>query len=762
MKKRIFLHILPLLILAGCVNDNEPLGNDGGISGLVFRTSLYTSGVLGTADKALVDDMNAYLFKDGKFAKAYERLTVDAEGHCEIYVPNKNTHLYFLANASSLFAGDALHPENMTEEEFLNSTYTATAWGDKGAIPFMSAWIDLSVLTTGKPDVTLERGYARLDLNVTGSFLLKAIRVDNMPSGAYLYRGHTATGTPENPDIPDAPGTPGAFEHTFDTPLEGSRSELCYLYEHSGDGIPVTLTAIVEGVETEIRATLPGSIRSNHVYTINVVKGASLNVTVAVSDWKIGDSTTATPDIESRVLVDTERSALASDLRVSATRDTIYIPYYGNDFTLGLAASSEIELTADAGTGITVTPLTDPAIPPVTPPSPTAPVALSSPVTRSLSTGNLFRVEILPRFPNDTGLQYLRLKARNKSLDNYYGDEIVLVQDPSRVMVSGTIEQYFNRSFTSRIPRYADGEIGQITVPADCEVTVDQPWLKVEPTGDGKYRLIGGYRPNDPEAKGDVQEGRFTVKNPNGKELAYTVSRLNLGLPVVLVNGTYWCEFNLRGNSKKYEDQIQIGEVTTADLYAYLKTCSSEDYVRLMGQGYMGSQTNGMSLVYDASGFRFYYAGYTSTVQGAIGNGSATAHCPDGYRVPSADDYKRLNKASGTITFTGDDIPVEYTSWGGPEAKVYRYTRKDVKISDIVPGNFYLQKYEIAGSSPLVIGGLGHQWAVRGYTTEMTLLANISGGINTWYIGAEIGYTANNENKTRHIRCIKTPVTYIY
>lgn len=90
------------------------------------------------------------------------------------------------------------------------------------------------------------------------------------------------------------------------------------------------------------------------------------------------------------------------------------------------------------------------------------------------------------------------------------------------------------------------------------------------------------------------------------------------------------------------------------------------------------------------------------------------------------------------------------------------------------PVNVY-DFYHEADGSHWVMASLGHQWdASEGSVSRMVALfatsgrkgmtwgiegypANSSGGRRSW-----IKYAANNSSKTRTIRCIKTPVRYMY
>ena len=84
--------------------------------------------------------------------------------------------------------------------------------------------------------------------------------------------------------------------------------------------------------------------------------------------------------------------------------------------------------------------------------------------------------------------------------------------------------------------------------------------MKIAPQEEGSnvYRVLAGWKPNDPTANGRVQEARIVIRNKadGSAREAYTVSRRNYGLPVTWLHGVWWCKYNARGNSKSFDDQI--------------------------------------------------------------------------------------------------------------------------------------------------------------------------------------------------------------
>ena len=127
--------------------------------------------------------------------------------------------------------------------------------------------------------------------------------------------------------------------------------------------------------------------------------------------------------------------------------------------------------------------------------------------------------------------------------------------------------------------------------------------------------MLAGWKPNDPEADGRVQEGKLKILSESGETLEeYTIRRRNYGLPVVNVDGTWWCKYNLQGNVKRFEDQISIQDDPAKDvsLYDYLTTCSDEEWLAIWGDSYQGDNPNGLKLRHN--GTSFYYEGFNQNL----------------------------------------------------------------------------------------------------------------------------------------------------
>ena len=225
---------------------------------------------------------------------------------------------------------------------------------------------------------------------------------------------------------------------------------------------------------------------------------------------------------------------------------------------------------------------------------------------------------------------------------------------------------------------------------------------------------------------------------------------------------TYWCRFNLQGNSKSFDDQITVSESETiGDLSAYFASCSDEDFVRLTGSQYKGRYTQRMNLKYDASVPRFYFDSYEALQNPAIiGNGSVSSHCPEGYQLPTSRDFELLLK-SGAINYTLNGAPVNYTTGSGRPAVISAHSRENIAWEGglLATANYIQIAFD---ENNLVLGGLGHQFDSSKSIAAKVLWATISGGHQSWtHTGTTAKAEDHNVNKSRTIRCIKTPPAFI-
>lgn len=764
--KSTLISFVCLLVFASCTAEDKDLSPPASNT-LTLRMAGTEGELHNILDPSSIEDLTVYQFEKGKLAKILPNLFVADGGAVKgMFLPNNpEASLYLLANAGNLPNGTKISL-GISEADFRKLVFTSDPLPAQGAAPILSGYGSVRDLLKGA-DVPMTRSFARLDIEPKDGVGIKSITLGEVAQAVHLF---------EQPSVP----MPGSAKRTqltkkYENPLTQRQDGALYLYEQTGKKIQVEVKADINGVENILTAALPATIKRNHVYSLRVVgMGANIGLVVDEQSWKTGDVIEATPDLTKKVTVDVERSTLPATVMVNANKDTVYIPYWGETFKLALKANTELEVKLngmEAGDPeITVTPA--------------APVTRASAETGAqIIEANVVNVNTRLTAPGSKE-RYVYLEIRNKNLSNYYGDRIVLVIQKNATVFSGRIYELFDGKTACNMTEYADGVLGFVEVPATSTFTATGKWLKVEeqagtPAGSHataqtkRYKIHAGYKPNDPEADGRIQEGSFKVTHTNGKTETYPISRPNNGLPVILVDGKYWAKFNLKGNARSFEDQIQINDPAAQkpDLYEYLKTCSDEEYMRLMGDAYKGWHTEGLKLKYNGEGATpaFTYENYASTPGGpTINSADPTQHCPPGYQIPnSADDYFFLFGNRNT-TFPTPDADTEQRtvfSHGGVSRTAHRYSRLNIAHDGGTIPRLYLNKIEFSKNGQSYSYTLFSSGIQTNNTTmdlNLTLFANTTAtGHLTQAGGKLLTQTNRGVNFTRAIRCVKSPVEFI-
>lgn len=720
---------------------------------IVLRMGMPGSNTPEAVNPEQITDLSGYLFESGILRKRYPSLTVGANGVVEgMIVPvNPDASLYLMANVAKLMGESVFMEEGITtEDDFKQLFVTSDPLPAEGAAFVMTGRHDVSdILSAKRADFVLTRAFARLDVEPAPGVEIEKIVVNQVAKAVYLFEQDPLE-TPVDSDR-------ATLEKIYESPLTEKEEGTFYFYEQTGGMVEVVITARIDGVKNELKAKLPAAIRRNHTYKLRVTKVyADIEVTVEELPWNPGETTDAIPDLTRQIKIDADRSVLSPGVRINSDRDTVFIPHYGSNFRLALEADAELEVRLDGagGGGITVTPN-----------------ASSSPNDDGFGgVRNVFDIVTELTSPGSPR-RYLYLEVRNLNLSEYYGDKIVVAIEKSTTAFEGKITPYFNGA-TCAMDEYADGELGFIEIPSDCGLTCDGNWLKAEEVitdGTRRYKILGGYRPNDPEADGRIQTGTITVEHPDGGVTeTYTVSRPNYGLPVVEIDGKYWCKFNLKGNARSFDDQIQITDAVAqkSDLYDYLKTCTDEQYIALMGDAYKGTNHTGLKLMYTGTGSASYaYRDYSATAAGTLmNNADATKQCPPGYQVPSHDDYDNLLGEKATRFGDGQEEQASYM-WLGKAHTVYRYKRPDVSHDGGTIPVMYFHKLELGDNVPYALFGSGTQTSNTSMNFSELLFATVSTGKPnrlSQICGDLFTMGTRNINYTRTIRCIKSPVEFIY
>lgn len=724
-----------LFLLSGC--QKEKIRQDNAADGS-FRISIISSGMnygITTESETNIHTLDAYHFENGILSKSFNSLQIDEKGVCRLDIKQKNGMLYFLANDANITSRANLTNNVTTLEEFLQLTATADEMTSKSLL--MSGHTELDG-ENASLSVSLKRTVARIDLeSAFQDAEVNSITIRDIALIGLVNEGgnKSVLTNIEKTDLTKDFG---------EQPFKNKKESLYYLPEQTSNGHEVEIMMTANGGWHRLRTTLP-ALKRNTVYTLRVYgNGANLNVEVLTDNWESGDSSAS--GLTLKGLVDKENSQLSEGVTVNERGDTVFVPCWESNFQLTLAAETGAEVSIFGGAeGVTVTPATR---------------------SRELSPVAQINVASRQKMPGSKH-EYVYLDVHK---DQVQTGRVVLVFTPNPIELSGLIQ--FDENGECDFNRYVDGELACLILPEGKTATLrfgeeEAQWMKLTDEGNNTYRLLGGWKPNDPKADGREQAGELIITDKDGSHPeTYTIRRLNWGLPVVNVNGTWWCKYNLRGNVKNFNDQILINSDPAKDssLADYLTSCSDDEFLHILGDQYQAGNPEGLQLTHDDSSF--YYEGYKSQTNN-FGTLSPTVMAPDGYQIPDFDDYRFF---TGSTNFNlGYFNPGAFNNGLGQRLN-FKVVERNATFQGLQYGPVTFYDFEYEGSH-WTICGLGHQWDATSISKMMILLATYGNGGSTWMIegysnsegrGNWFKYTGNNAQKTRTIRCIKTPVEYIY
>ena len=715
---------------------------------------------------AEITSLQAYLVKDGRLK---EIIAPVHAGGGKYYLGTKARTgvLYLAANISGAEGLQGIVEGVTSEEELLDLTVSAGDMTSEGLT--MTASLAMDKVSGKIAEARMLRSVARIDM----SSYEKGVKVISVslrglatsgrifPGGADTAPVHSAMSVLQagEQDAADA-GTADFTKDFSQNPLQNGREVLAYVPEQSGRTVCVEALVSADGGLVRLESRLPGTLSRNHVYNIVVRgNGASLSLDVTDGDWETGDGSSASGTV--RALVDVENSSFPAGVTVNESRDTVTVAHYGAEFTLAILAEPSSQVTVD-GTidGVSI--------------------GMRRNTGDGLTGVAALPVSALRRLPG-TEDGRIHIDVHDGSL---HTGRIVLVFKSHPADVDG--ELAFGQDGRCDFGRYVEGEIARITLPYDMVPGLEFPdgeseWMKIVRSSESpssstsrsdkvSYRLLAGWKPNDIRADGRIQDGVLVFSSADGSiREEYPVSRVNWGLPVVKIGETWWTKYNLRGDSRSFEDQITCGNDPAPHdaLVDMLMTMPEGELLALMGDQYQGGNTDGLPLAHD--GTAFYHEGMRSSGQD-YGLLAPESSAPAGYRLPSYEDFAFF-AASDDYNLGG----VGQRSFVNREGKTVnvKISERDVDFLGHNYGTVAFYDFESDGSH-WVLYGLGHQWNTSsGSIARMQILMATAGeGGRSWlmegYAEADrpgqnwLKYVPQNNTKTRTLRCIKSPVEYIY
>ena len=689
------------------------------------------------ADDAAIGRVTGFRFVQGTLHEILEGES-PSEGLHTFYPTALEGELHFVANApEGLF--DALRPGGSTLAEFLALGAPVGAMVSDRVL--MTGRMELPAESGRAATVRMTRSVARVDLvSEERGVEVRSVSIRPIADRGYLF-------AQEHPAVPADAGETEFRREYGEGEFMNSRRTLLYLCEQPSGGMTAEVVVAFGGGLHRMTAAFPADLVRNRIYVLRVHgAGADASVSVSGGTWEEGASVGTTPAPGG--LIDPAASSLPEGVTLNAAQDSVRVDSRGGEFRLAVRAEAGTEVEIEGLVrGVT---------------------ASVEPAARSFEPVATVAVSAGRRLPGESRA-YLYL---NIVRDSVRLGRIALLFEPNPVQLSGGI--VLDGEGNCDFDRYVDGELGRLTLPegkvARVEFDADEdPWLKLD--GEGRsLRILAGWKPNDPKADGRVQEGRIVISQADGSDVErYAVRRRNWGLPVVEIGGVWWCKYNLRGNVKEFADQIPIGaDPADADALAdYLASCDEGELLRLLGDQYQAGNPEGLPLRHD--GASFYYEGMQSAAQN-FGSIDPAAMAPDGYRIPGYDDYAFF---AGSRNYNLGGVGTRsYRNMAGDELTV-RILEREATLLGQRYGTMALYEFR-SGGACWVLCGLGHQWntTAGNISPMMLLLATAGDGTNSWvlegYAQADrpgqnwLKFVGQNSTKTRMIRCVKTPVEYMY
>ena len=754
--------------------DAVPVG--GGI--LTAEFAGYSGGVQALPSEESVSEIAVFHFDDGRLVGTY----LPEPGQPLSLALEKFSGTVYVVAVTPEAPAYERPGSGTSESDWLMSVMSA---GDDGTGMFYTGRAELDGAARSAVPVRLERGVARFDMNVEvkGRAEVKEVVFRNARLDAYLF-GPSLTGGKLNPDG----ASEGSIMIGFDEPLTSSREGIAYIPPQDNASLEVSVTAVVDGTEHVLESPLPEKISRNTVYSLTLRKdsvGGSLSLSVA--EWGDGGQTGLFPDRDSQISVDPVSGTLPAGAGLSDDGRTLTLPYVISEFILAIDCDDELEILPHEGHLLSIVPAADAA-------DISVKASLrQTPARGETSFGNVNRFLVRKGlYAPNVPAQDVEIRFHRKGLSHSYPDDAITLRlEANPTSFEGDMS-FDNKDYTHDFGRYADNEFGVFTVPEGKEIFAEfpegeDPWIKVAPVEDGRlsaegraFRVIGGWRPNDPKADGREQRASVVIRNAaDGSDREeYTVVRRNYGLPVTWLHGVWWCKYNAMGDSRSFADQILSSADPAAEagmtLFDYMSSCGPEEYRRLWGWSYIGDTGIGMQVI-DDNGIPAL-EGYRGGQTVHINKLPADALSPDGYELPSMEDFNRVFDATDYVWVMWNGTHHLKNPWNGHyEIKRVQKRRNGIQVGTLELSNLIyiaMSSPDFPEHEPVVWYGPGAQWNTTDGIRHNGHHNNMLFGVHSpqgqgWFIagGMENLYLHKNgasNNDTRILRFKKSDVEYVY
>ena len=765
--KKIYLKLffIPAFLICLSCNDQFDKENHFESTGRIICAEvshLFTDNYIEDKHETDIENIGAYLFDEGKFVKEYTGVK-RTESKYEFPLDVMKGNLYIVANASLL--PDFISPEPSFPEQQWVETIIHSANG-KAEMAYTGV-ISLTNYTTSDHliPVSLKRVAARFDLRiaVAGTVEVKEITFKNVQTKAYLFPQSEEV-SPENCPVIDIPLIP-------EQPYHDNQNGILYLYEQNNAELKVELKASIDGKEYALETNLPEKISRNTVYSITLRKDVlDKDVQLTVEEWKNGGDTALKPGIDDQLIIDSLLTDIPHNVTVAQEGTMLILPHLETDFIVAIKSDSELEVFPVADYSLSIEPVSI--------------EELKNKTASSLAGINLFRIRKKLYSPNMETVD-LTVYFHRKGLNHSYPEDNIRIRMTGNPTTSEGALEFGIDTYTYDFNRYIDNEFGVFTLPPEKEMVAEfeegeDSWIRIDAqSGSNVYRVLGGWRPNDTTANGRKQSATLVIQNKKDKSdrEEYTVIRRNYGLPVTWLHGVWWCKYNAIKNSRNFEDQILSSSDPAAQsnttVFQYLTSCTTEDFFNLWGWAYQGDSGQGMPVIEKNN--VIVLDGFTREEKVHINKLPSTALSPDGYELPSMEEFNRLFDATDYIWMMYNGTHTLKNPWNGHSKIKRQQLRKNniqvgsMTISDII--YIAMSSPDFPEYEPLVWYGPAAQWNDTGIL-HSGHYNNILFGVYSptgegWYMNGGMGNLYMMKNgassyDTRILRFKKSDVEYIY
>ena len=226
-------------------------------------------------------------------------------------------------------------------------------------------------------------------------------------------------------------------------------------------------------------------------------------------------------------------------------------------------------------------------------------------------------------------------------------------------------------------------------------------------------------------------------------------------------------------DTKSYSFDFDPAVTAGKSVLDYLRDCSPEEFYDLWGWAYQGDSGIGLRVV-EQNG-TVVMEGFSSSVSAHINKLPADALAPDGYELPSMEEFNRMFDATDYVWMMWSGSHLLRNPWEG-HSKVIREQRRrnDLSVGTVqTPDLIYIgmSSPDFPDFEPVTWYGPGAQWNADGikhanhYNNILFAVHSPEG--TGWYMAGNMSalYLQKNgagNKDTRILRFKKSPVEYIY